>query len=72
MGFFACGGVSGCQGKGQMWVSFVWIFASIVLWVSVHGGGGVGCCCGGVSDGFFHGSGGGGGILVAELVVIGS
>ena len=51
-----------------MWVSFVWIFALIVLWVSVHGGGGVGCCHGGVSDGFFHG-GGGGGILVAKLVV---
>ena len=53
-----------------MWVSFVWIFALIDLWVSVHGGGVVGCCHGDVSNGFFHG-GGGGGNLVAKLVVIG-
>ena len=59
-----------CGGKGQMWVSFVWIFALIFLWVLVHGGGGVDCCHGGVSDEFFHG-GSGGGILVAEVVVMG-
>ena len=36
----------------QRWISVVWIFALIFLWVSMHVDGGVGCCSGGASDGF--------------------